>query len=480
MATNIWQLGLSAYLLCFSFFWTVALGTELSGRLNRSLSQSNLNKDELALVVMLHSEGKAEEILSINADQKFIPASVTKILTAAMALEKYPTGHRFVTELVSSKANEGPLLKGDLFLKGGGDPGFVSESMWALVNEFVRTGIKTIEGDLVVDDSRFDKERFDSGRDPERVDRAYDAPIGAMSFNWNSVNIYVRPGKKEGDKPFVYADPENEYIRLINEAHTSGPRSKKDLQVSRKPNGTKSDTIVVSGKIPVGGDEVVIYKGVLQPEIWSAFNLRSFLLSRGISVKGQVREGKIPSTGVVRLAKIESKPIGAIVTDMMKFSNNYVAEMLTKNLAAELVGIPGTMENGIKVLSDYMNEKGFKSDSFSLTSPSGLSRRNRVTAHQLLRILEDLRKNFTVFPEFVSSLPILGVDGTLKSRMKGSEAKGWVRAKTGMLTGTIGLSGYAGRADGGVITFVFLFNGSANKMDVAKRFFDSLIMELFL
>ena len=176
--------------------------------------------------------------------------------------------------------------------------------------------------------------------------------------------------------------------------------------------------------------------------------------------------------------QLESKSIGSILADMMKFSNNFVAEMLTKNLAAELSGPPGSMEKGLNLLSNYLVEKGFKMDNFSLTSPSGLSRRNRLSARQFFRILEDLRTNFTVFPEFVSALPILGVDGTLKSRLVSSTAKGWVRAKTGMLSGVAGLAGYAGRADGGIVTFVFLFNGSGQKTNSAKQLFDSLAKEL--
>lgn len=480
---NFLRFTLIFWVLALCIFSTVPLlalaNGDLVNRLNETLNQSSIKQKELSILVTLHAEGKATEVFNLNTKEKFIPASLTKILTAGMSLEKYPVGFRFVTELLATGPVEGGQLKGDLFLKGGGDPSFVSESMWVLVNDFVRSGIKSVEGDLVVDDSRFDSERFDQGRDPQRVDRAYDAPVGAMSFNWNTVNIFVRPGKKKGDKAQVFIDPENSYIQLINKAVTGSSQSKRNLQASRKPNGKSTDMIVISGSIPQGGDEFVIYKGVSHPDLWSAHNLRSFLLKRDISIKGSIRSGRVPLEAI-RVAKFESKPIGAIVSDMMKFSNNYVAEMLTKNLAVELMGEPGTMEKGLKVLATYLIEKGFKEDNFFLTSPSGLSRRNQLTADQFFRILEDLRANFTVYPEFVSSLPILGVDGTLKSRMNQSSVKGWVRAKTGMLSGVAGLAGYAGRMDGGIATFVFLFNGKDKKTNVAKSLFDSLARQLVL
>ena len=451
--------------------------SDLARRLNSKISSSAIKKDELGLLVVLHQDGETTRLIQHNHDRSFVPASLTKILTAGMSLEKYPPGHKFITELLSEASREGTTLKGDLYLKGGGDPGFVSESMWFLVNEFYRTNIRKIDGDIVVDDSRFDAERFDGGRDPSRVDRAYDAPIGAMSFNWNSINIYIRPGTKRGEKAKVYADPDNSYITIVNKAVTGKKGSRKSLKASRKSNGASGDTIIVSGTIPAGGPEAVIYKGILQPDIWSGHHLRAFLQRRGISVGGVVRTGATSPQAKV-LAHADSKPIGEIVTDMMKFSNNYVAEMLTKNLAAEQLGEPGTMPNGLKVLSNYLVEKGFKANKFSLTSPSGLSRKNRLSPSQLHRILEDLHNNFTVFSEFTSSLPIAGIDGTLKSRMKKPPAKGWVRAKTGMLNGVSGLAGYAGRPDGGNVTFVFLFNGRAGKTVSARHLFDQLATEM--
>ncbi|MCC7404372.1 MAG: D-alanyl-D-alanine carboxypeptidase/D-alanyl-D-alanine-endopeptidase [Bdellovibrionales bacterium] len=452
------------------------VATELRQRLDQRVAKSGLKKEELGLLAILHEEGQSSVVLEAFRDRLMIPASLTKILTAGMSLEKYPPGHKFYTDLLSDGKIDETLLRGDLYLKGGGDPGFVSESMWFLVNEFYRTGVKKIDGDIIVDDTRFDGERFHEGRDPSRVDRAYDAPIGAMSFNWNSINIYVRPAAKSGLPAKVFADPENSYITVINKTTTGKSGSRKDLRAERKANGANGDTIIVDGSLAVDAPEAVIYKGILQPDVWSGTHLRAFLQRRGIVVTGEVKTGATPPKAAL-LARAESKPISQLVTDMMKFSNNYVAEMLTKNLAVENKGEPGTMTNGLKSLGDYLVEKGFK-DKFEITSPSGLSRANRLTPAHLHRVLEDLRKNFSVFSEFISSLPIAGIDGTLKSRMEKPPAKGWVRAKTGLLTGVAGLAGYAGRPDGGQVTFVFLYNGRPDHTVSARDLFDQLATEL--
>ena len=405
-----------------------------------------------------------------------IPASITKLVTAAASISQFPSGTKFKTTLWSPAQIEDGALRGDLYLRGGGDPGFVSENMWFLVNALTRTGVKNIEGDIVVDDSLFDKLRFDPSRQKERVDRAYDAPTGAMSFNWNSVNIFVRPGKKAGDPALVYADPENQYIQLRAKVETTGKGGKTSVDVDRDES-TKGpgDIVIVSGKIALDSKEVVVYKNITQPDLWSGYNLRAFLQQRGISVKGAVKAGVTPNSALL-LAEAESKGMHDILADMNKFSNNFVAEMLTKNMAAAQ-NPPGSIEKGMKILRDYMQTIGVPASQYELYNPSGLTRENKMTAQALWRVLQDMRSQFRYQPEFMNSLAIAGVDGTLKKRMKDSPAERWVRAKTGFLTGVVSLAGYAGRSDGTVIPFVFIYNGSADESQI-RALFDHLATAL--
>jgi D-alanyl-D-alanine carboxypeptidase/D-alanyl-D-alanine-endopeptidase (penicillin-binding protein 4) len=420
--------------------------------------------------------GEDHVIFQKNQDKKMIPASVTKLVTAAASISQFPPGTKFKTSLWSSAAIEKDALKGDLILRGGGDPTFVSETMWYLVNVFIRSGIKTVEGDLIVDDSLFDKLRFDPSRQKERVDRAYDAPTGAMSFNWNSVNVFVRPGKKAGEPAQVYADPDNQYIQLRAKVETTGVGGKTAVEVDRDESSKgPGDIVVVSGKIALDAKEVVVYKNITQPDLWAGYNLRSFLQQRGIEVKGAVKTGVTPGNAKL-VAEAEGKPIQDVLSDMNKFSNNYIAEMLTKNLAAAQ-NPPGTIEKGMKVLREYMEKIGVPASQYELYNPSGLTRENKMTAQALWRVLNDMRTQFRYQPEFVTSLPIAGVDGTLKKRMKGTSAERWVRAKTGFLTGVVALAGYAGRSDGTVLPFVFIYNGNADESDI-RALFDHLATSL--
>ncbi|MBX7232345.1 MAG: D-alanyl-D-alanine carboxypeptidase/D-alanyl-D-alanine-endopeptidase [Bdellovibrionales bacterium] len=475
--------------LLFSLLFCEAVSSlepkEVSKRLIDKLDQSKIKSSELGIMVGKTQNGSTQTIWSLNESKSMIPASLTKIITAAGILSAFSPSDKLETRLVSSAPISQGELQGDLYLLGGGDPGFVSETMWFLVNELTRSKIKSIRGDIVVDDSRFDAIRNDPSRQEDRVDRAYDAPVGAMSFNWNSVNIFVRPGNEVGESGQIFLDPENTYFRTENKVKTV-PGTKTQIQVQRKMVSQKDkltkdkgrvEVIEVSGVIGIQAKEFVAYKNILSPDLWSGNNLVSFLAQRGIQVAGQVRLGRAP-TSAKPLARAESKPMGLLVADMMKFSNNFVAEMLVKNIAAEKKSVPAHLNEGVEWIHNSLKQMGFKENEILYLNPSGLTRENRVTATALHQLLIKMHENFTLFPEALAAFPVAGVDGTLKSRMKNSIAEGRVRAKTGLLTGVVGLAGFGGKTDGSLMSFVFIFNGRPSLGESARHLFDQLAIEL--
>jgi len=444
--------------------------SEWQEKINKTLSRSKISKSEMSLYISSDPTGK-QPIFSLNESKKVIPASVTKIATSAMVLDQLPPGTKFKTQILSAGKIKGDTLVGDIFLKGGGDPSFVSENMWVLVNNFLRTRIKSIDGDIVVDDSLFDQSRFDSSRQEQRVDRAYDAPTGAMSFNWNSVNVYIRPADKVGEAATVIADPENEYIQLHADVQTVAAGTANSLAVDRSSStNSEGDAITVKGKISIGSKEITVYKNITRPDIWSGYNLRSFLKQRGIIVKGKIRNG-ITNEKSLLLAEVESKPVELILSDMNKFSNNYVAEMLAKNAAA-LTLKPGTVVHAMELISDLMQKIGVKKSDFDLKNPSGLTNENRMSAYALWQVLNYEKNHFQVQPEFATSLPIAGVDGTLKKRFKDQNYERKVRAKTGSINGVVSLAGYVAGPSGEMIPFAMMYNGTDDENAVRALFDD--------
>lgn len=454
---------LPVFLLCTTLWMSFAQAS-VEQQIEKALQRIG---DWKAHSTILIAEKPDRVLFAHQANEALIPASVTKIVTAAAVLKHFPPGTKMKTQILSAAPIEGEVLKGDLYLKGGGDPGFVSETMWFLVNHFLRSKIRKIEGNIVVDDRLFDSLRFDPSRQKERVDRAYDAPTSAMSFNWNSINVFVRPGLKVGDAASVFLDPENSYTELKADVKTVKAGGEASVDVERDETKT-GDVVIVRGKIPVDSKEITVFKNITKPDLWSGSQLKSFLAQRGVQVSGGVKSGETPRDARV-LAEAESKPVEQMIADMNKFSNNYVAEMLTKNLGV-IRSTPGSIEKGMEIVNEYMKALGNPTGEFKLQNPSGFTRANRLSAKALWNVLWDMKSQLLFEPEFLTSLPIAGVDGTLKKRMKGTPAERWVRAKTGYLTNVVSLAGYAGRPDGRVIPFVLIYNGSADEGKVRSAF----------
>lgn len=423
------------------------------------LAKYKINQEHVGLMIALKDQVSFEN----NAKKMYIPASISKLLTSYSVLKNIDLNQKFKTELYFDGTN--------LYLKGNGDPSFVSENLWYLVNEFTRQKIRLIPGDIVIDDSYFDEVRFDNSRESSRVDRSYDAPVGAMSFNWNSVNIFVKPAEKENEKAQVVLDPENMYFSLVNRTTTKSKKLSRELIIDVDQ---KNRTITVTGDVLRGGIEKAYFKNVADPDEWAGENLKAFLGQRNIGVKGRIRHGKV-SASAEKLVTFESKSLSMILADMNKFSNNYVAEMLTKNLAALSGEAPATLATGVKVIQKDLKDLGLTKEDFKVLNPSGFTRDNQLSAYAMSSVLKAMQNDFRYFPTLLESLPIAGVDGTLKKRMKNSSAAGFVRAKTGYLDGVVTLAGYAGQRNGDIYRFAFLYNGPQDEARVREAFDQILI-----
>ncbi len=472
------------YLICISIllFSTHLLGKEtsikvLQSQIDKRIKKSKVKASDLGLHIMASKNGKSEVVFALNSDKKFIPASLTKVPTALAAYNYLGGQHKFTTSLESEGAVIKGSLQGNLYLVGGGDPTFTSESMWSLVNEFKRENIHTIERDIIVDDTYFDFIRYDKFRDPVRKDRAYDAPIGAMSFNWNSVNIFIRP-TTVGREAQVRPDPISSYFKVINKTKTvKGSRHK--LKVSRIASDIPGDfpfeTIIVSGTIGERAKEYVSYKSITRPDLWSGYNLKQFLEERGIKVLGKVKTGKRPQRTTVR-ASFVSATLYSSIKSMNKFSNNFVAEMLIKNIAAKYKQ-PASMDYGLSKVNSFLQKNGFKKENYNYENASGLTRKNLFRPVDFTNMLMQSKKDNFTFPEFLTTLPISATDGTLKTRMTKLKSAQKVRAKTGMLNGVVGLAGFLHNKDT-TYTFTFIFNGQPNKLKNARDLFDYISAEL--
>ena len=285
------------FLICLFFSLSSPAAKEdisFQTHIDKLIKKHRISKSDLSFIIRDLSTDDLEYALHPEASK--IPASLTKIIVAGAVLDAFDAGHKFETQLLVNNKIEAGVLHGPLYLKGFGDPSFTSERMWYLVNELMRRRIHQIQGGIIVDDFLFDA----INRDPNRLtatDRAYDAHVGALSFNWNVVNVFLSPGKTKNSKAYVYLDPIADPIKLVNKVKTDGSRlrvSVKNMPLAMIGSQDKINEIKVFGSIPLNHKEKIYYRKITQPAIWTGENLRDFLRQRNIEVQGRIKRDQTP------------------------------------------------------------------------------------------------------------------------------------------------------------------------------------------
>ena len=422
------------------------------------LSQPPLSNARVALQVESLDDGQV--IYSRNPDDLLNPASNTKLVTAAAGLLRLGPEYRFNTDYLSDKPMQRGRV-GTLYVKGRGDPSVTTERLDGLVADLWHRGVRSV-GDIVLDDSFFDREEFGPGWEQETSDKAWAAGVGALSLNHNAVAIYITPGDRTGARARVEVEPDaRDYFVVDNRVMTVRANGRRKLRPRTLPEDERT-RIVVDGRIPLRGESVVLYRRVGDPAFYYGQTLRSLLKKRGIKVTGRVKRGAAPAAATL-IQTYDSTELGEIIRDMNKISSNFIAEMVVKTLGAELKGTPGSWPKGLEVAEDLLAELGIPRGTYVLKNGSGLNDTNRFTARQLATLLQAVWKRFPVASEFVSSLGIAARDGTMRMRMEGTDAAGRLRAKTGTLERVTALSGYVQSLGGERFVFSVLVNDWAGK-----------------
>jgi len=420
--------------------------------------------------VLVRSLDTGEVLFAHDPDALLNPASNVKLFTSAAALSRLGPDFRFETEFLLAP---GPAVRGApaLHVRGKGDPTLVHERLWAIAGELAHAGLSRV-GDLVLDETWFDGEREGPGYDQERGDRAYLAPTGALSLDFNAVAIHVAPGDRVGAPARVSLEPATEFFQVQNRAATTAEGTRRRVTVSSEPAGPRQ-RITVEGRLPLGSRAQVVYRKVDDPPQFLGATLRRYLELRGVKVAGRVRLGPVPE-GARLVHVAESESLGEVVRRLNKHSNNFVAEQIVKALGAETEGAPGTWSKGIAAVEAFLAEAGLPRGSYLMKNGSGLNDANRFSARQTVRLLEEMWRRFPVMAEFVGALPVAARDGTIRWRMEGTDAAGRLRAKTGTLTGVSSLSGYAESRDGEHLAFAILVNDHPGRTAEAVRAVDAL------
>jgi D-alanyl-D-alanine carboxypeptidase/D-alanyl-D-alanine-endopeptidase (penicillin-binding protein 4) len=220
--------------------------------------------------------------------------------------------------------------------------------------------------------------------------------------------------------------------------------------------------------VRLGSEPRTFLRRVIEPPLYLGWTLKQILERRGISVAKGVRVGPAPGQGLRVLSTHESPPLGVIVHDLNKRSNNFAAEQVIRTLGAEIIGRPGTWDKGIEAVGRYLGNAGLRRGGYQMTNGAGLYDSNRFSAEQIVAVLRAAQRDFRISAEFLASLAVAGTDGTIAHRMASTLAERYVRAKTGTLSGTSCLSGFAGSPGDIPLVFSFLMNDLSNPNEARR------------
>lgn len=440
-------------------------------RVEAALSVSGADKGFWGVLVTDAATG--ETLYARNPDSFFAPASGAKLFTTALALATLGPDYRIRSTLSAAGTLDADgLLDSDLELIGRGDAnlsnrkfpfekkverdGPPEKALASLADAAVARGVKDIEGDVVVDDSLFQLERFPDGWTIDDMVWSYGAAVSAIAINDNTFTLDLRPGEHEGDAATFFTDPASDFYTIENTVRTSARGSEEKLAAAREP---ASRTIRLSGTIPAGAQTRRLTFAIEEPAEYAATLLTRLLEARGVRIHGVARArhagdpalaGTNPPAEAV-LAEHMSLPLAEDIRATNKASENLHAELLLLLAAREKTGAT-SREDALRFAAGFFRTAGIADGDVVLTDGSGLSRRDLVTPRAIAQMLRYAATQ--PWGElYRSSLPVAGEDGTLADRMKNTAAAGHVFAKTGTIEHAVSISGYATTVRGARLIF---------------------------
>lgn len=390
------------------------------------------------------------------------PASLAKLLTTLVALETLGPAYRFRTEVLADAPPHDGILDGPLYLRGSGDPKLTYDRLWLSLRELRGRGLREIRGGLVIDRTAFASSAYDPAAFDGKPLRPYNVGPDALLFNFGTVHLTLIP---EAAAVRVLADPlpagfsVDNRLRLVA-GKPCGSEWREELTANLLP-----ENIRLSGDFPAACGEKPWHLAGLPNATLLAGTFARLWRELGGEISGGTSEGTVPESAVT-LAATESPPLGELVRDINKYSNNVMARQLYLK-----VGDGGTA-GAEQAIREWLKKKSLDFPELVLDNGAGLSRATRISADHLAQVLAAGWASPTM-PEFIASLPIAALDGTVKKKFNGNGAAGQAHLKTGSLEGVRGIAGYLRDKDGRRHLLVFMVN-HANAAQ-AQPAFDALV-----
>lgn len=448
-----------------------------------------------------------------NAGKLLRPASNMKIYTVATALDRLTPDYRYSTSVFApSKPDSSGVIRGDLRIYGRGDPTFAArfnngdyfKAIDDLAARIVSAGVKRVEGDLIGDETYFTGPKYGSGWEWEDLTWYYGAEVTSLSINDNALDLFVKPGPAVGQPALITTGPPDPLLTIVNRVTTSAKGVRREIAIHR---GLNENTITITGTIPLEDRGYTGGVGISHPALLFVYLLRNSLAQKGVTITGKSRatgEVAIPtlttpvpasvnssvssvsSVAQVEIATLQSPPFSLIAAQTLKPSQNLYTELILRTLgktapppapATTSIFNQTSEQLGLEAVKSFLKTAGIRPEALVLDDGSGLSRGDMITADATVQLLTFMSKHrfANVFRE---ALPIAGVDGTLRNRMRGTPAENNVRAKTGSLSSATSLSGYVTTAAGEKLAFAIMVNNYPREVDARAACIDPIAVLL--
>jgi serine-type D-Ala-D-Ala carboxypeptidase/endopeptidase (penicillin-binding protein 4) len=475
---------------------------ELQARISEVLAKPELSPAMVGIKVVSLDNGRV--LFEENAAKLLRPASNMKLYTVATALDRLSPEYRFVTSVyAATRPDSNGVVRGDLTIYGRGDPSIAArfnngdyfKGIDDLATRIVAAGVKRVEGDLVGDESYFVGPKYGAGWNWEDLTWYYGAEVTPLTVNDNALDLFIKPGPTVGQPAVITTGPPDPLLTIVNKVITSAKGVRREISIHR---GLGENTITITGTIPLDDRGYTGGIGISHPALLFVYLLRSSLNQKGVVITGKSRTtgeaqpaviSGVPVNGTNgslqnEIATLQSPPFSVIAAQTLKPSQNLYTELILRTLG-KVTPPPATTsilgqtseDLGLEAVKTFLKTVGIRPEALSLDDGSGLSRNDMITAEASVQLLTFMSKH-RYASVFRDALPIAGVDGTLRNRMKGTPAENNLRAKTGSLSSASSLGGYMTTAAGEKLAFSIMVNNYPRDFDARSACIDPIAILL--
>ena len=433
--------------------------------------------------VFVRSLDSGDVLFAHQGDRLMMPASTLKVITLAVAAEQLGWDYSYETPLLSAAAVVDGVLRGDLIVRGSGDPtintgagnGMPAFDAWATT--LLEAGITAIDGRVIGDDDLVEEATLGYGWSWDDLPYGYATPGGALQHHDNVALLTVHPGSVAGEDAVLEVRPRASGVQVVNRVATVSFDGETELTLKRMPDGA----LELLGAVPASSAPVYRTVSVQNPTVFFVRELKQTLKARGIDVSGDAVDldeidATVVDDGLRVLATYRSPPLSDIAGTLMGVSQGLYPETLLRTLNQNRRA--RTAEAGREVVREVLKSWGVDRSGVIVADGSGLSRYNYVTARTLVDVLRRMHDDPRHAAPFLATLPVAGRSGTLEARLTGTTVAGNVYAKTGSMSNVRALSGHMTTADGDVLAFAVLANNFPDPAGSILTVIDRQVVQL--